>query len=330
VVVLAVIKGGARMSFVLDTSVVQEVDRAEFVHEALALTMVPIELHWPHQQPGVVAHGVITELGDLTVCSGRTSALRVERTPSLARDALEPSIFVNVQLTGSSMVVQGDREAVLYPGDLVIYDSTAPYTLLNETGMTGEFFRIPHSALALPHNLIRKACAVSLSPGHPLTSLTNDYLRRLAADPQIPTVPDGDLVGHPSIELIRAVIATHLRADNLSIEPLVATLQLRILEYARHHLGDPDLCAEQIAAAHYISVRHLYRVMAEGGVSLTDWIRVHRLEACGQELEQTSSTPIAAVARRHGFTNMSSFSRAFRAAYGFSPREWRDRRAGVE
>jgi AraC-like DNA-binding protein len=316
------------MPFVLNTSVVEEVDRAEFVHEALAMTMVPVELHWPHERSGVAAHGVITELGDLTVCSGRTSAFRVERTPALARDALEPSIFVNLQLTGSSMVVQGDREAVLHPGDLVIYDSTAPYTLLNDSGMTGEFFRIPHSALAMPHNMIREACAVTLSPGHPLTSMTNDYLRRLAADPEIFTAPDGDLVGHPSIELVRAVIATHLRADKLRIEPLAATLQLRILEYARHHINDPNLSAEQIAAAHYISVRHLYRVMAESGIGLADWIRTRRLEACRQELERTSSTAIAAVARRNGFANMSSFSRAFRAEYGLSPSEWRDQCVG--
>jgi hypothetical protein len=147
------------MPFVLNTSIVEEVDRAEFVHEALAMTMVPVELHWPQERQGVAAHGVITDLGDLTVCSGQTSAFKVERTPSLARDAPEPSIFVNVQLTGSSIVVQHDREAILHPGDLVIYDSTAPYTLLNESGMTGEFFRIPHSALAMPHNMIGKACA---------------------------------------------------------------------------------------------------------------------------------------------------------------------------
>jgi AraC-like DNA-binding protein len=316
------------MPFVLNTSVVEEVDRAEFVHEALAITMVPVELHWPRQRRGVDARGVITDLGDLTVCSGRTSAFKVERTRALARDALEPSIFVNVQLTGSSMVVQGDREAVLHPGGLVIYDSTAPYTLLNDTGMTGEFFRIPHRALAMPHNMIREACAVSLSPGHPLTSLTNDYLRRLAADPEILTVPNGDLVGHPSIELVRAVIATHLKAGKFAAEPLAATLQLRILEYARNHLDDPQLCPEQIAAAHYISARHLYRVLAESGVSLADWIRIRRLEACRQELETASGTIIAAVARRHGFSNMSSFSRAFRAEYGLSPSEWRDHRAG--
>jgi hypothetical protein len=33
------------MSFVLNTDAVDEADRAVFVHEALAATMVPIELH---------------------------------------------------------------------------------------------------------------------------------------------------------------------------------------------------------------------------------------------------------------------------------------------
>lgn len=135
------------MSFILDTDVVDEGDRAEFVHEALGMTMVPIELHWSDQLRGVAAHGIITDLGDLTVCRGRTTSHRVERTPALARDAMEPCIFVNVQVSGSCMVVQEGRQAVQHPpGDLVIYDSTAPYTLLNEAGMTGEFFRIPHSA----------------------------------------------------------------------------------------------------------------------------------------------------------------------------------------
>ena len=64
-------------------------------------------------------------------------------------------------------------------------------------------------------------------------------------------------------------------------------------------------------------MRYLYKVLAERGISLADWIRTHRLEACRQELARACpATIIAAVARRHGFCDMSSFSRAFRAEYG--------------
>jgi AraC-like DNA-binding protein len=225
--------------------------------------------------------------------------------------------------------VQNGREVTLKPGDLAIYDSTAPYALLSDAGVGGAFFRIPHAALAMPHDMIRRVCAVALSPGHPISSLTSIYIHRLATDRSLSSAPSTELIARPSLELIRAAIATHLEADAHAAGPLAATLQLRILEYARSHLYDPDLCADQIAAAHHISVRYLYKVLAESEVSLADWIRSHRLQRCRQELARSATTTtIEAVARQNGFSNMPSFSRAFRAEYGISPREWRDRRAG--
>jgi AraC-like DNA-binding protein len=315
------------MTLILNTSAVAEADRAEMVREAIAAAIVPVEISWPVS--GVAAHGVITDLGELTVGTIRSSATAAERTPAQARDALEPSIFLSVQRVGSSLVVQDDREAVARPGTLVIYDSTAPYTLVDDTGLSQEFFRIPHAALAMPHDMIRKACAVPLSPGHPLTALATDYLSRLASTPELLTAADAAAVSYPSIELIRAVIATHLGADALGADTLQTTLPTRILDYVRQHLGDPGLCADQVAAAHYISVRHLYKVLAESGIGLSNWIRTHRLEACRHELARASAaTTIAAVARKFGFSDMSSFSRAFRAEYGITPRQWRDKRAG--
>ncbi|MER5700012.1 helix-turn-helix domain-containing protein [Streptomyces mirabilis] len=315
------------MPISLNTTIVDERDRREFVHEALGTNLVPIELHWPERPQGVEAHGVITGIGDITICSGRTTAWRVDRTTKLARDSLEPSVFINVQHRASSLIVQHGREAVGRPGNLVMYDSASPYTLLNETGVTGDFFRIPHAALALPHKMIRDACAVNLSPGHPVTSLTHDYLRRLAADPALPLAPNVDLISHPSVELIRALIVTHANpgADGVATAP-PGTIQLHILEYVNTHLFEPDLSAERIAAANYISVRYLYKALSNSGISLADWIRTRRLEACRRLLAGAShTTKISTVARHCGFSDMSSFSRSFRAAYGMTPREWRDR-----
>lgn len=315
------------MGIVLDTDSVDPMERADYMHWAMGAAMVSVEWHWIQDGPQATAHGLITPLGELKVCSGRTTANRVERTPALARDGVEPTVFVNLQLDGTSMVVQEDREAVLRPGAMAMYDSTAAYTLLNEEGMGGEFFQIPHCALALPPDLIRKACAVPLVPDHPLASLTFDYLRRLASDPSLFTTVNGDLAGHPSIELLRAVIVTQLGYPEQAAEPLANTLRMRILDYASRNLRDPELSAERIAAAHFISVRHLYKVLADANISLSQWIRTRRLEAARHELAACpDGVTIASVARRHGFSDMSSFSRAFRAEYGLSPRDWRGHR----
>jgi AraC-like DNA-binding protein len=315
------------MAFIVDTKEIAQRDRAEWVSETLS-RIVPVELGWPAHQQGVSAYGSINPLGQLVVVLGRTSALKMERTPSLARDAMEPCVFACVQLTGSRTIVQNGQEAVLHPGDLTIFDSTSPYTLLSDSGVQGALVRIPLAALAMPHDVVRKVCAANVSPGHPLTRLTSDYICRLATDPDLAAAPNAELIAAPTMELVRAVIATHLETEALAAEPLAATLQLRLMDYAHRHLQDPNLSAEQIAAAHFISVRYLYKILAAGGISLGDWIRTHRLQACREELARTATnTTIEAVARRHGFSNMSSFSRAFRTEYGISPREWRDRNA---
>ena len=321
------------MFFEIDTTTVDRRDRPDFVQEALGGTLIPIDMYWPEGPGGATARGYVASAGDVTICSGRTTAWRVERTPRLARASdLEPSVFVNVQRSGSSLVVQHGREVIGRPGSLVMYDAASAYTMLNETGVSGDFFKIPHLALALPKDMIRDACAVDLSPNHPVTGLTNNYLRRLAADPALFSTTNADLTARPTIELIRAVILTHLHADGtLAADANAATLQVRILEYARQHLHDPDLSARQIAAAHYISVRHLYTVLAESEISLADWIRTRRLEGCRQALLRLpATTTVAAIARQHGFTDMSSFSRAFRTAFGVTPNEWRHRRAHIQ
>ncbi|NMO88298.1 helix-turn-helix domain-containing protein [Actinomycetospora sp. TBRC 11914] len=312
---------------VINTDDVDGDERPDFVREALSGTLVPLELHWPDELRHVRAHGYVATLGELTICSGRTTALRVDRTPRLTRDdTVEPSIFVHVQHSGSSLVVQHGREALSRPGDLVIYDAAAPYTLVNDRGVTGDFFQIPHSALALSEDVIRGACAVNLADGHPIASLTNSYLRSLAAETSLMTQRDADLAGRPTIELVRAAIITHLGGGDGAPAPTSAAgLVQCVLEYARRHLDDPELSARQIAAANYISVRHLYKVLAERGIGLADWIRTRRLEACRHGLaEAHPTTTIAAIARGHGFVDMSSFSRAFRSEYGMTPREWRE------
>jgi AraC-like DNA-binding protein len=100
---------------------------------------------------------------------------------------------------------------------------------------------------------------------------------------------------------------------------------VRVLECTRAHLGEPTLNAAQISAEHHVSIRHLYNVLADGGISLGDWIRERRLEACRVELSspQARETTIASIAQRWGFRYASNFGRIFRAEYGLSPSEWR-------
>ena len=173
--------------------------------------------------------------------------------------------------------------------------------------------------------MIARTTAVALTPGHPVAQLASTYFGRMASRPDLFTTPGAAALGQPSLELVRALITTHIDAGSTN-DSSRATAALRIQEYIRAHLGDPELSPASIAGAHHISVRQLYNVLAEADISLGDWIRTQRLEACRDDLTRPElrSSTIAAIARRWGFTNASSFGRLFRLAYALSPREWRD------
>lgn len=313
------------MTLVLDTRQMPAAERAEKIHEIIAATLVHVDMTYVQNAPR--AHGTITDLGSLGICSVRSNATTVRRTPRASQDEVAPSLFLGLQMEGSSLVVQGDREAVLAPGTLVVWDTTRPYTLVDEVGIRQHFFRVPLSALALPHDAIDRTTAVALTPGHPVAHLASTYFGRMASRPDLFATPGAPALGQPSVELVRALITTHLDHGGAA-DSLRGTLALRIQEYVRAHLGDAEMTPASIAGAHHVSVRQLYNVLAEADISLGEWIRTQRLEACRQDLRRSElrSSTVAAIARRWGFPNPSSFGRLFRSAYGLSPREWRDQR----
>ena len=70
---------------------------------------------------------------------------------------------MGLQMTGSCVVVQHGREAILRRGDLVIYDSTSPFLISDVDGIRQHKFRIPLDRLALPADVVRRVCAVAES-----------------------------------------------------------------------------------------------------------------------------------------------------------------------
>jgi AraC-like DNA-binding protein len=299
-------------------------DREEVVRATVSRTLVPLEIDFPDDRGPAATSLAITDLSELTVWSVISNAVKVHYK-ALRRNDFKPSLILGLQRTGSCIVTQRDREITLRPGDLAVWDSTNPFVIVDEDGLSQHKFRIPLDRLALPVDVIREISAVRLCPDHPISDLAVAYFHRLAFRPGAFDRPGGEVVSQPGIDLLRAAITTHLDAVELGKDALQATLFVRIMGYVQLHLQEPDLDAARIAAEHHISVRQLYRVLAAEGVTLGDWIRTRRLEGARRDLAMAFlHDPVSAVARRWGFTDASSFARMFRTTYGVSPSEWRD------
>ncbi|MFG2510759.1 helix-turn-helix domain-containing protein [Streptomyces sp. NPDC048584] len=314
------------MSPVLDTAYIAPGDREEVVRHAVWESLVAVDIdHRPPAEDVSVRIG-LGAVGPLRMCSARATAVTVHRTERQARADEEPAVFLGLQVSGTSLVAQNGRQCVLRPGEFAVYESITPYTLLFDEGVDHHFLRFPRAALALPDRLLRDTATVTLGSGNPVAGLAFTYFSQLAVSDALHGGSHADAVVQPGVELLRAVLTTQHGDSTQSRGPLEATLSLRITQYIREHLADPDLRASRIAAAHGISVRHLYAVLSRSGISLGDWIRTRRLSECRRELADPGARlrTIAAIGRSWGFANATHFSKSFKQAYGITPRDWRD------
>ena len=311
------------MTMTLDTTEIAPADRADVIREMICGSVVRVEVEYPHPRH-IAAQISITDFGRLNVCSITSSASTV-RTAMLSKDDLVPSVLVILQVRGSSVVVQGEREAVLRPSELAVCATTAPCTMSNHNDIRQHLFRIAVADLALPACAISAVTAIRLSPDRPVAGLAATYFGTLADNARALRASGAEAIGQSGIELARALMTTQLSDPDTARGPLVQTLERRVMDYASAHLGDHDLGAARIAAEHHISVRHLYSILARCGISLGDWLRTQRLEECRNDLAKpgAESLTIAFIAQRWGFGDATNFGRAFKAAYGLSPRDWR-------
>jgi AraC-like DNA-binding protein len=122
------------------------------------------------------------------------------------------------------------------------------------------------------------------------------------------------------------VVAHHLDAEAaVPDDTHHRALLLRIDAFVHKQLHDTSLSPSTIASAHHISVGHLHRLFRSRGVTVAGWIRRQRLEGARRDLADPAlrDTPVHRIAARWGFKDHSSFTRAFRAAFGTAPTDYR-------
>jgi len=268
--------------------------------------------------------GVIRAAGvdDVHVTDVHATPHVVERTPALiARD--DRAFFkVSLMLAGRGLLIQDGREAVLEPGSLAVYDTSRPYSLVFDDDFRTMVAMFPRHLLTVPADLVGELTAVRISGREGLGAVVAPYLGQLADHLEQLAGATGARLAHSALDLIATVFSHELGLDD-SADPHRALMH-RIRAHIDGNL-DGDLSPASIAAAHFISTRHLHGLFQEQGTTVSTWIRMRRLERCRRDLIDPlqARLPVAAIGARWGFADAAHFSRAFKAAYGASPSEYR-------
>ncbi|MGS2586576.1 helix-turn-helix domain-containing protein [Streptomyces hebeiensis] len=114
-------------------------------------------------------------------------------------------------------------------------------------------------------------------------------------------------------------------------ESRTQVLTLRIRTFIQRHLNDPRLDPPAIASAHNISLSHLHRLFQSEHVTVSALIRRQRLERARRDLsDRHCGRRPSTGSRPAGDSPPGTVTRAFRAAYGLAPRDYRHQVHQVE
>lgn len=276
-------------------------------------------------------HGAIQNrsLGQVDVFDVRAKRHQVTRSESMAEKSPRGLYMLHLQRSGRGRIYQRGKETLLKPGDLAFYNSDRAYGLETDDQFRNTIVVFPQDALGMPVQLVDELAATRISGTSGLGNIIVAYLARLVQNIEGLSVAGAERLGRNSLDLLSTLMINELgmAKSEKQPEPTKSRLLAQIRAHILENLHDPSMTPKAIAERNFISLRTLHSLFSNDGTTVAAWIRKQRLGQCRNDLADPALNHLSmgAIANRHGLMDSSQFSRAFKKAFGESPRDYKKR-----
>jgi AraC-like DNA-binding protein len=249
-----------------------------------------------------------TQLGYLS-----TPGIPASRGPQSLRRLPDDAVFVNFSRAGWTLDHLGTAWTV--PGGLAfVIDNEQSFRVGWDRARRMRLYslRVPRAALGpTTAGTVRRAgqtVASSTAGRHLATQMS-----LLAAMIDQGAVATASLMAPVAVDLVRALLHPRERDAPTRLDQL--------MDIARGRLSDPAFDLPALAQEARWSVRTVQAAFAAEGLSCRDWLTGERLELARAILADPAGpdVSVALAARAAGFTDLSTFHRAFRRRFGTTP-----------
>ncbi|MFV0262565.1 MAG: transcriptional regulator FeaR [Kluyvera sp.] len=267
-------------------------------------------------------HGEIdtSYAGSLKLSTVTTGNVNLYRTREEIRSDNDAWFYTVFQLSGEVSIEQDERQVRLQSGDMTLIDASRPCSLLWQQTSRQVSLLLPRQLL---ENQLRGSAiriATRLERSLPMVQLSQRLLHESMSSPQL-SASESEAALDAMVCLLRPML------HQQDAQPSRREKQYqKIMVLIDEAIQEEYLRPEWLASETGMSVRSLYRLFADKGLVVAQYIKNRRLDLCAQALlNARDDEKLAGIGYRWGFSDHSHFSTAFKQRFGMSPGEYRKR-----
>ncbi|WP_035575661.1 helix-turn-helix domain-containing protein [Hyphomicrobium sp. 802] len=310
---------------VFDTEEHPMVDGAFGVfRQAIASAHVPWELE-TNREAEFAARVERMDLGSAWIKRVKaTQHVAVRSRQDISRSSSQ-GLMIVYMLAGSLYVEQGDQRHVAGSGDLVIFDTAQPAKMSVGSAQDKEHdsiaFFVPNGDLAGISHIASITDALVLGGARlrgPLPSCLTYLSQHMAGS----SAAELRAMYEACVSLLPVVTGGLVpSSDEEEAKSRRYYKYQALLTFIDRNLSNPGLSARYVANEYGVSDRYVHKLFSRSGSTFSSYVMAERLNHIAKELSSPTglSESIGELAQRWGFSDLSTFNRAFKRRYGCAP-----------
>ncbi len=279
------------------------------------------------QQGQFVARCSATPIGGATLIEMHASSYRVARTDQDIASWSSDSLCIYQQLDGGGWFDAGGAEFIVSAGSLATIHADLPCR--SEPTRDARFHlrlvKVPFARCKALNQHAQDLFArpIRIEPG--VTALFASYFESFVTQAPYLRGAEAEFAVQTLAQLAIVARGTAPPHDVYSRSAIRSGLLQRAKQSIENNIHRQDLSPPMLAGLIGISLRQLHLLFEPTGTSFARYVLSRRLAHARLLLSQCHGRSVADIAYRCGFDGLSTFYRNFRAAFGTTPADFRDR-----
>lgn len=308
-----------------DTSELPQREKFEYWRDAVMGLFDPISLQVAMDRP---FNGKMKafEFNDIWLAQATSSAYQSSRSRNEIGRLNNGYYHLLSPSKGRVVLCQGNKQVTVHANQATFLAGDQPFSV-NFIGGENELIslQVPASQLDARVTSVRNLCVQELTKnsavGVVLVSLLKGLPRALGSkDPH-----NLSILRHTVLDLIEVTLreASGNMSDGVHARQRVDSHMVQ--RFIETHLSDPELSPAKVAAALNVSVRTVHARFDGLDTTFMRFVRECRLQKIAKCLTDCSGARprLTDIIFEWGFSDASTFNRAFRKLYGVAPRDYR-------